>query len=105
MVELPYDIPSNESPPHLLDHMWACNVPDMEIISLEHHLAMVLDTQDSPWPMQLFNTAETAQLLNTQPCLMSSILTNHKVAVNSRAMVVWLGVITEAAIGTIGLGE
>ena len=48
MVDLPYDIPSNESPPHLLDHMWACNVPDMELISLEHQLAMVLDTQDSP---------------------------------------------------------
>jgi len=104
MVELQYDILNAESQPHLLDHVWACTVPDMELISLEHQLAMVLELT---WtlkihlrPMQLFNTAETTQLLNTQPGLMSSIFTDHNVAVN-KARVVWLGVATEAAVGHI----
>jgi len=104
MMELQYDILNTESQAHLLDHTWACPVPDMEVISLEHQLAMVLDLT---WtlklhlrPLQLFNTAETTQLLNTQPGLMSSIFTDHNVAVN-KARVVWLGVATEAAVGHI----
>jgi len=106
VMELQYDILSTESQSHLLDHVWACSVPDMELISLEHQLAMVLELT---WtlkihlrPMQLFNTAETTQLLNTQPGLMSSIFTDHNVAVN-KARVVWLGVTTEAAVGHIHL--
>jgi hypothetical protein len=106
MVELQYDILSTESQQHLLDHVWACTVLDMEVISLEHQLAMVLDIT---WtlklhlrPLQLFNTAETTQLLNTQPGLMSGIFTDHNVAVN-KARVVWLGVATEAAVGHIHL--
>jgi len=104
MVELQYDILNTESQAHLLDHVWACAVPDMEVISLEHQLTMVLDLT---WtlrlhlrPLQLFNTAETTQLLNTQPGLMSSIFTDHNVAVN-KARVMWLGVATEAVVGHI----
>ena len=40
-LELQYYILFTKSQPHFLDHVWACSVPDMELISLEHQLAMV----------------------------------------------------------------
>lgn len=101
---LQYDNLSTESQPHLLDHVKSCPVPDMELLSLEHQLAMVLELT---WtlkihlrPLQLFNTAESTQLLNTQPGLMSSLFTDHNVAVH-KARIVWIGVTTEAAVGHI----
>ena len=83
-----------ESRPHLLDHVQAVPGPDMELVSIQHQLATVLELSWSLKtdlrPLKIFNTAETRQLLNTGRGMFSSLFVDHNTTVN-RNRVDWVG--------------
>jgi hypothetical protein len=106
-LEAAYDVLGPESHrPHLLDHVLAGPEPDVEAVSLQHQLATVLElswTLGVPVrPLQVFSTAEAAQLLQTQPGVFSSLFTDHNVAVG-RARAAWVAAVVEAAAGRVHL--
>jgi len=106
VVDIHYDNLATESQPHLLDHVLNCTLPDIEIVSLEQQVTLVLELT---WtlkihqrPLQLFNTAETTQILQTQSSLMSSFFSDPDTGVQ-KTRVVWLGIAMEASVGHIYL--
>jgi len=105
-LPIQYDELCKDSRPHLLEHVQATKIPDIELVSLQHQLATVLELS---WtlkvdlrPLHIFNSMEAGQLLQTQPGMFSSLFVDHNASVN-RARVSWVEVVVEAAVGHIHL--
>ena len=83
-----YDRVCPEPQQHLLDHVAAGPLPDMEVVSLQQQLCLVLELA---WqlrlptrPSHLFNTAERAELLAHRPGLMAGLFSDPNTGVRRR---------------------
>jgi len=101
---LDYDCISNNRQLHLLDHIKSTALPDYDSLALEHQLASVLDLTWSlklpSRPLQVFNSQEVNQLLQTQPGILNLFSGDYNSRV-SKARVEFVGVAGEAAVGFI----
>ena len=95
-----------EARPHLLDHVLSGLSPDLEAAALQHQLATVLELSWSSEavvrPSRIFSPPEVAQLLQTQPGLLSSLFADPGVAVG-RARAAWVTAVVEGAVGGVHL--
>jgi len=104
-----YDHLGEEARPHLLDHVKAVSIPDVELVSLTHQLCLALELS---WtlrvdlrPGAIFSSGETRELVEVsqhQGIFSNLFLTDHNVSVN-RQRAAWIHRVTEAATGHIHL--
>jgi len=102
---LDYDCISNNRQLHLLDHIKATPVPDYDSLALEHQLATVLDLTWSlklpTRPLQVFNSQEVNQLLQTQPGILPHLFSGDYNTRVSKARAEFVSVASEMAVGFI----
>ena len=99
-----YDSLSLAKQLHLLDHVKATGLPDVDILSLEHQVASVLYltwTLKLPArPLKLFNSVEINNLLSIQSTAVVSWFSDYNAGVKAERAA-WAALVTEAAAGHI----